>query len=275
MPAKLTQLFESEKVTYSADLSRVTSAVIYYKVMDVASEAAALVAAVEKLPETAHDLGLRNIEISDRLGTSGWRVAATYGEGHSSATAEIISYSNVMRSTRCYNSKATVNRFWTSAVSEPVNFNGLIDVQDGEAQGADVYFPVSTMNIAHFFSNDQFSTDFRNRLVKQPPVMNSAEFRGFAPGELLFGGVYFTLQRINERKYWRADFTFLISPNDADVQIAGWTGPAISKWGWDLLWLAYKNTVSNNVTVQIPYQAQTERVYYSMDFTRFGLSARG
>ena len=271
----VTQLFESEKVKYSPETSRALEASVQYKVMDASSEAEVISAAAEAIPSQAYGIGLRNIEITERLAPDGWKVQANYQAYQSSMTydgtpEEIVSFSNVMHQTRRYHSLYTIHKYAVNAV---VDYHGQIDVQDGEAQGVDVYFPVATMNISHFYRKAQMTTEFRNRIVRQPPVSNIAPFRGFQAGELLFGGA--NIQQENSGKFWRVDYTFLISPNDDDVDIQGWTGGTIEKDGWDVLWIAYRESYQGTGEKR-PEQVNIEQVYHYIDFAEaFGLSARG
>ncbi len=273
----VTQLFESEKVKYSPETSRALEASVQYKVMDASSEAEVISAAAEAIPSQTYGIGLRNIEITERLAPDGWKVQANYQASQSSMThegtpEEIVSYSNVMHQTRRYQSLFTKAQYTASGI-DAVDYHGQIDVQDGAAQGVDVYFPVATMNISHFYKKAQMTPDLRNRIVRQLPVSNIAPFRGFQAGELLFGGA--NIQQESGGKFWRVDYTFLISPNDPDVVIQGWTGGTIEKDGWDALWIAYKES-SHGTGEKRPSQVNIERVYYSINFAEaFGLSARG
>ena len=271
----VTQLFEGEKLVYNESKSRVVSATIFYKVTGASAEGEAISSASAQIPGQAYGIGLRKIEIEERLAPDVWKVHAEYqlssgGTLHPGGRpAEIVTYSNVMHSTRRYHSMYTVHSY---SVGSVVDYHGQIDVQDGEAQGVDVYFPVATMNVSHFFTKSQMGTEFRNRLLRQKPVVNSEVFRGFEAGELLFGGV--NLSQPPDSAYWRADFTFLISPNDSDVEIADWSGGTIEKDGWDALWIAYRESYTDR-GVKRPAQVNVEQVYHSLDFAEFGLSARG
>ena len=244
-----------------------------YLVTDAADEEAAIAAAVASSPDELCDMPRGNVTLEER-GQAAWIVKVNYAYnsagGFSSVQLppETVTFDGSAATVHITNSRNTVHRYGSAP-----NYGGAIDVQNHEVRGCDVYYPNPTMNIVHCFSAAQMTTAFRNRLLFKTCHVNDATFRGFAAGELLYLTSRITQQGTGRKRYYQVDYTFLISPNQEDMEFGSLKG--IDKKGWQYLWLRYKDEVDSGNLVTPPVGAYVEKVYLNYDFKLLGLSANG
>ncbi len=99
-------------------------------------------------------------------------------------------------------------------------------------------------------------------------MVNSDNFEGYQPGEVLFMGA--SGQKRGDTR-WEVTFKFAASPNRTGI-VAG-SSSGIAKNGWDYLWVQYGEDVDNAVKVRIkkPVAVFIEEVYNSAPFSILGI----
>jgi len=147
---------------------------------------------------------------------------------------------------------------------------GAIGVsQSGDSQmveGVDIVVPVYNWSETHYLSNATVTAAYKQTLFGLTGKVNTAAFKGFAIGEVLFLGASGS-QRGTED--WEITFRFAASKNKVGLTIGTITG--IDKKGWEYLWVRYKDSIDANVKVKVPAAVYTEQVYENGDFSGLGI----
>lgn len=139
---------------------------------------------------------------------------------------------------------------------------GAIGVKDdGEVEGADIIVPA--LKLTYTFKHPQgIVTEAYARLLSSVTGMtNSAAFRGFQAGELLFAG-----GRGSDGTNAEADvgYEFIGSANASGLTIGDIS--SIVKGGHHYAWVEFKDEVVSNKPARKPKRVNIERVYDSFDF---------
>jgi len=97
---------------------------------------------------------------------------------------------------------------------------------------------------------------------------NSAPFRGFSTGEVLFLGAAGSKRADGD---WEITFRFAGSFNETGITVGSIIG--INKNGWDYLWVRYedKDDMGAQSIVKQPTAAYVERVYRVTSFASLGI----
>jgi hypothetical protein len=153
----------------------------------------------------------------------------------------------------------------------PPDFQGAIGVSDDRIEGVDITIPAYKFAYTHYVPRIFVSQSYKNRLFQLTGKVNSASFKGFSTGEVLFLG---STGSRRGREDFEITFNFAASPNVTMLQIA----PGIivnSKYGWDYLWVFYHDAIDDSAhqIVRRPRAAYVERVYEFADLNQLGLGA--
>jgi len=278
------QLYEYSDIVFDDSMGRATSGRLHWSVSGVADEAEAVSEAAKAVPSKYSGMGLRTIEVEGRLG-DGWKVASTYGyssrrfdSANEKLPEERTSYSVSMTTASVKTSRRTMWRYANAGRTHMPNYGGAINVVDGEPQGTDIRIPVVTMTIVKCFLKKDFTTNLRNSILLHGAHVNSAEFRGFPAGTLLFVSADISEVDSGDRTIYQVEYKFEFSNNENAVEVEGWDGDDIVKGGWEYLWIDYrkKKNETSGLVVTTPAYAFTEKMYLQCDYEeRLGLSARG
>jgi len=142
-------------------------------------------------------------------------------------------------------------------------------VVDGKVEGVDVVVPVYNWTETYYLDDAYVTSGYRRALRDLTGEVNSAGFRGFAAGEVLFRGAR-GARRSDED--WEITFSFAASENKYGQSVGSITG--IEKGGWEYLWVFYDDQgESEGSVVPQPTAVYVERVYESGDFYRLGIGA--
>lgn len=292
MATTCVQLYELERLQYDKATNKIIFDEAFWKVSGAADENAALTAAKATIPTSKHSIRLTSLEVSERLAPSVWTVRATYALDPQDTTSddtlppEEVGYSVQMVTSRKMQAMATVGT-WLAAGVPQLNFAGRMGVHSdnvAESDGAEYMTPVATMQITHYWALADFPATARANFCKQPACINNDTFRGFAAGELLYGGCRIAKTSAGDAGCWRVDFDFLISPNSSNVQLDGFAPatPAtpVTKNGWDWLWIWNRAAIVSNAATLTAYkqyypaQVTVNRIYPYVDYpTTFSLAA--
>jgi len=143
---------------------------------------------------------------------------------------------------------------------------GAIGVTSDSVEGVDITVPVYNFSETHYLSLAAVTDAYKQTLFGLTGKVNTAAFRGFAIGEVLFLGASGS-QRGTED--WEITFRFAASKNRTGMVIGAITG--IDKKGWEYLWVSYKDSIDANVKVKVPAAVYIEQVYESGDFSGLGI----
>lgn len=153
------------------------------------------------------------------------------------------------------------------------DFKGLINVQDGEAQGVDVQRPTWQHSVSISYPKTVVSDEYLRALYQLTGTVNDAAVWFFKRGELLFEGVDWSTREqtndVGELEIWY-DFTFSFTgmPNTI-VEREGMS--PLAKEGHQYYWVYTwpKKDEPTETVVSRPVAAYVERMYEYSDFSFF------
>lgn len=140
---------------------------------------------------------------------------------------------------------------------------GAIGVKaDGDVEGADIIIPA--LKLTYNFKHPQaiVTESFARTLATVTGRTNSATFRGFQAGELLFLGATGSDGTEAEAE---VSYQFAASENVTDLSIGEIT--SIAKKGHELVWISFTDGVESGEAVRKPKRVHVERCYDSFDFS--------
>ncbi len=164
-------------------------------------------------------------------------------------------------------SLATVATFAAPLTTAP-NFQGAIGVTADNVEGVDIVVPVYQFTETHVFADSAITTGYKITLMTMTGRVNSDSFRGFAAGSVLFLGAAGSKRGDGN---WEITFRFAVSLNLSGITVGPMT--AISKKGWEYLWVRYEDTEDGAAQsiVKRPVAAYVERVYLELPFSALGI----
>ncbi len=160
------------------------------------------------------------------------------------------------------NSKETVRSFAATGVSESTipDHENAIDVQGEEVRGVDVTIPAMRMNVNFKHDKGVVTLDWARLIHDITGMVNSAPMLGFEPGEVLFLG---GRGADGSEAEATVSYNFAMSANLSNYSIGSIAG--ITKEGWNVAWVAYKDNVDQDRLVKQPEFLYVERVYDTID----------
>jgi len=168
---------------------------------------------------------------------------------------------------RITQSRATVGVFPESGTTAP-DFKGAIGVTADSVEGVDIVVPVYQFTETHVLPDTTVSDAYKHTLMIMTGTTNSAPFRGFSTGEVLFLGAAGSKRADGD---WEITFRFAGSFNETGITVGSIIG--INKNGWDYLWVRYedKDDMGAQSIVKQPTAAYVERVYRVTSFASLGI----
>jgi hypothetical protein len=151
---------------------------------------------------------------------------------------------------------------------------------EGQVNGCQIYIPVFTMQVTKAYAKSTVNAAKQVAWMEMTGKINSAEFRGFGPEDVLYLGVSGStrepIQGEFEQQYVLTH-SFAISPSHVIAEIAGsdWvlgTGieypslDAKSKRGWDFVWFKMFKNTADPAAIAVPGYAYVEKVYQTGNF---------
>lgn len=175
-------------------------------------------------------------------------------------------------------------RYPTSGASPAPNQSGAIGVDGDRVQGVDVVVPSLQWTETYDVPSSYVTDTYIRTLAKITGTVNSAPFRGFPPGEVLFVGSTGSQEWDSEKGDgpWQLSYKFIQNPNagpNTSGQNPTDTLPAltigsisgIAKEGHEYLWVKYEDTVDSQVLVKSPKAVYVNAVYRKESFTQLGI----
>lgn len=159
----------------------------------------------------------------------------------------------------------------TSGGRPAADHKGAIGVSSDGIEGTDVLVPTMNWSETHYYPLAAIGPNYLSVLRSMRVKMNSATFRGFARGEVLFLGASGGVSAASPR--WEITYRFAQSDNVTNLAVGDITVP--SKLGWDYLWIEYvaQSDDTAKAVARVPYAAYVERVYEFADFSQLRLNS--
>jgi hypothetical protein len=140
--------------------------------------------------------------------------------------------------------------------------------KDGQVEGADIVVPALRLTYSFRHPAGIINENHARALAGVTGMTNSATFRGFAAGELLYVG---SAGEDGTETEASVDYNFVASKNVTDLRVGDILN--IVKQGHHLLWIEFKNEVDSGKPVVQPERVHIERVYDAVNFAAiFGWS---
>lgn len=282
------EMFDSRKVDLQYDSQ---SAVLEFFLKGTTEEEDARIAFLDYIPTTFVTLVLDNVQTSC-IGGDFWRATANYrpiataivdgglgdpgdpppaqgdpgGVPSYSATDALgpefaFDISGVQE--HITQSWATFIRAKRGGGAAPDNKNAIGVTADGEIAGCDKLSPhfEYSMTVTVGF----VTLTYLGTIYNLVGTTNAATFHGFGAGQVLLTGV--SGQSKDTNKY-SLTFKFAVRPNETDIDICGDGTLVIPlKYGWQYLWVSYKDVVDSGVLFKQPDAAYVEDIYKDGDFS--------
>lgn len=145
------------------------------------------------------------------------------------------------------------------------DYDGGINVTDDGAQGVERTVPVFNFSETHYKTSAQVTQAYIGSLFALTGTVNTAAFKGFAAGEVLFLGA--SGSKRGAFGDWELTYNFAASPNITNGTVGTFTG--VNKQGWDYLWFQFEDIedTAAKQLVRRPAYLFVERVYKRADFS--------
>lgn len=168
---------------------------------------------------------------------------------------------------RIFQSLETIDRY-TAYEGEPIpNYKGALNIKDGRVEGIDIPSQVYLFGETIHPPDGFVTPEYKASVYRLTTRMNSAAWRGFERGEVLFLGA--TGHGVGLK--WSITFNFAASENIEGRTVGEITD--ITKLGWDYLDVLYHEHWDGEAGMFVfrPAYAKTERVHEFGDFTALGI----
>lgn len=221
------------------------------------------------------------------LGDDAWEVVATYKNGGVDDDA------TPFRRTRSFDTTGGQSHM-TQAIKGAGTNNGerrwgiggengapyaehAINVDDSGVRGVDVIAPALQWQETYDVPHSYVTAAYIKTVAMLTGTINTATFRTFAPGEVLFAGCTGAQEWDSERGDgpWQLSYKFIASPNAgigqtlAPLECGSITG--IEKRGHDFMWVRYEDAVSSNTLLKKPKHVYVNKVYRDGNFALLGI----
>ena len=213
-------------------------------------------------------------------GTNCWDVNVEYGFKKAELNV-VLDYkftttgntSHITRSVETVVSKSCVGGL------PAINFGGAIGVSADsggiDIAGVDIKTPTFGWTQSQAYNPKFVNAGFLQRLASFTGKVNSAPFKGFAAGEVLFDGISDgSLQYTTDDEtgdvfwYYKITFQFSCAPNVYGIQVGD---AVVDKWGWEYMWILWETIVQGKNTTKYPRNVCIEQVYQTADLNALGV----
>lgn len=150
-------------------------------------------------------------------------------------------------------SKSTVNKYPAGTAPD---CKQLIGVNGDDVEGADIIIPALKLNVTYSHPLGVVTIALAKNLGRLTGKVNSTTFLTFDAGEVLYLG---STGSDGTNSPAEVGYQFACSENLQNQIVGAITG--ITKNGWDLAWIKWKDDVDNDLPVKVPEFVYIERVY--------------
>ena len=208
------------------------------------------------------------------LGDNAWQVTINYEK-----TGAEPSTPDPMKRARSFDTTGGTQHI-TQAESEtgyPSGFAGAphqfkaIGVDANGVNGVDIVVPQLQWQESYDVPNAYVNATYVRGLAGLTGTTNSAAFRGFEAGEVLFVGCSGSQEWDNEKGSgpWSLSYRFVASKNLTNETVGDITG--IAKKGHEYLWVKYEDSQNDVSLLKKPRSVYVNQVYKSADFSQLGI----
>ncbi len=221
MPVEVVEKFESRQVTTGQNPSVELRYVIRGTNDDVEARAALLAGS----PATYDPWGTgwfflpRDTVTIQPVGDELWEGIVRYGPVPQTEQS-VFSFDTGGGTRHITHSLVSVARYALPSKTAP-DFNGAIGVTNDSVEGVDITVPVYHFSETHYLPNETVTPAYRVTLFQLTGRVNSAPFKGFAAGEVLFLGAAGSEHGSGD---WEITYRFAASPNVSNLTIGDITG---------------------------------------------------
>ncbi|MGC4004702.1 MAG: hypothetical protein QM811_16910 [Pirellulales bacterium] len=228
--------------------------------------AEAMVAAVA--PSTWRGLYRGSFKVRAK-GSGIWQVAVSYVPRKPREDYEFeFRFDIGTESTRITHSLAVRNSyfdpFWLASAP---NHNGAIGYDGKEIKGLNILVPKCTISYKVKLPADFVTDSYKRTLSKTVGKVNSATWKNYAAGELLFTSC--TGSVTGTDKDWDVTFGFTVSENVTGLTVGNISG--ITKRGWDYLDVLWESTLDLGSERVTPIAAYVHKVYQDAAYSAPGV----
>lgn len=255
MAVTIKQLHKVSNVQTNEHRDHITEATLYFKVLGVTDEAAALAACradTTNIPTSYNGCLLNSFRVVDWMGVNGFEVEAqykrNYGNGissdlpdeteefHASLQGIHIAYSKYFREKSVNDSEET-----------SANFGHQIEpTEDGiNAVGCDAFTATGQLVIRHCFRTLSRADEMAIEALLNH--VNDATFRGRPAGTLLFSNFDKVEVGSGADSYIECTYSFSYMPNGTAKFRGATSSVSITKAGWEYAWAQYYKSESTGL----------------------------
>lgn len=222
----------------------------------------------DDVPKTIMGCVMSNISNFEHCNLLLWKFTVTYQWSASASSSDGIDtdHENISYSFSSQTMKATTCLQIMNTYGNCPDNGLLVDVQDGEPQGVDIYVPTASMTIQKYYRKTYFNSVIRDKILFRRCRVNDATFKGFREGTVLFLGADISEVQEND-KYFSITFNFLLQENETNATIGGISN--VSKEGHQFYWFHIRKDDKNKRTIGGVYVGE---FYKKADLTEMGLS---
>lgn len=258
-------------ITENANSRQVTagsSAELLYTIRGTADQSEALAQLLIESPDIFEELPRQSRTIEpvfvdvNNPATCIWSASVKYGRTSASVSGAVYNFDTGGGNQKVTQSINTQGVYPASAPS----FFGAIGVDDQNVSGVDIVVPTYNFTETHTLSDAQVNTAYKVTLADLTGSINSAAFKGFAAGEVLFMGASGSKRGSDD---WEIVYKFSVSRHRSNFTVGDIT--VANKRGWDYMWIRYSDEVSDNNLIKKPSGVYVEQVYPYCDFTLLGI----
>jgi hypothetical protein len=205
------------------------------------------------------------------LGDNAWQVTINYektgAEPDSSDPMKRARSFDTTGGTQHLTQAHAESRFGNSAPDQ----KKAIGVDSNGVNGVDVVVPQLQWQESYDVPNAYVTATYVRGLAGVTGTTNSAAFRGFEAGEVLFVGCSGSQEWDDQKGKgpWSLSFRFVASKNVTGETVGDITG--VSKKGHEYLWVRYEDAVDSNVLLKKPKAVYVNKVYKDSDFSLLGI----
>jgi hypothetical protein len=207
------------------------------------------------------------------LGDNAWQVTINYEKtGAEPSTPDPLKRSrsfDTTGGTKHMTQADSERRYGTNAPDQ----QKAIGVDANGVNGVDVITPALQWQETYDVPHAYVTSAWIRAVAGITGTTNSAVFRGFEAGEVLFVGCSGSHEWDDQKGSgpWSLSFKFVASKNVTNETIGSITG--IEKKGHEYLWVRYEDTVGGNTLLKTPKAVYVNRVYKESNFAGLGIGS--
>ena len=252
------------------------SAQIPFLVTGAADEDEVKTAIEDSTPTSYADMPRYEVEISERINPATWRVVVHYKADEETPDPEstdddraepTFSFDIGAGTQHITQSLNTLHRYGPNAV----DLGGAIGFDGENVVGVDIVIPTFIFSETLIVPASQVTFAYKAKIFYVVGKTNSASFRGFSAGEVMFLGAGGSCRGDNPDDDWEIAFKFAVSPNETGLTVGSISG--IAKKSWEYLWVQYGKSVdtTKKVLIKRPVAVYIEQVCDETSFSVLGL----